>query len=59
LLALPEIKNEIENLITRIFSLAIARFISPMIYEAYLPLILSLVNYTIAGEIQFLRRIFL
>ncbi len=47
LLKLPEIKNEKENLVTRIFSLAIAPVYWSNDFEAYFATFLSLVNYTI------------
>ena len=47
LLELPEIKNEKENLVTRIFSLAISPVYFSNDFEAYFSTFLSLVNYTI------------
>jgi len=47
LLKLPEIKNEKENLVTRIFSLAISPVYFSNDFEAYFATFLSLVNYTI------------
>lgn len=47
LLNLPEIKNEKENLVTRIFSLAISPVYFSNDFEAYFATFLSLVNYTI------------
>ena len=47
LLNLPEIKNEKEQLVTRIFSLAISPVYFSNDFEAYFATFLSLVNYTI------------
>ena len=47
LLKLPEIKNEKENLVTRIFSLAISPVYFSNDFAAYFATFLSLVNYTI------------
>jgi hypothetical protein len=58
LLKLPEIKNEKENLVTRIFSLAISPVYFSMILRLTLrPFFLLMIRSS--GEIQFLHRIFL